>query len=176
MGEAEVTRFLTHLAVDGKLSASTQNQALSAILFLYRHVLGSQLAWLDDVVRAKRPSHLPVVLMREEVAAILRELHGVERLMASLLYGSGLRLLECCRLRVQDVESSRSELTIRNGKGAKDRVAPLPCFNARSEQPCCARASLSVPPATRCDIPSPRISSRTATTSAPSRSCLATAT
>ena len=126
MGGTEVTRFLTHLAVDGKVSASTQNQALSALLFLYRDVLGVELAWLDEVVRAKRPVRLPVVLSRDEVRAILAELHGVERIMASLLYGAGLRLLECCRPRVQDVEFARGELTVRSGKGAKDRVAPLP--------------------------------------------------
>ena len=126
MGSAEVTRFLTHLAVEGKVSASTQNQALSALLFLYRDVLGVELAWLDDVVRAKRPARLPVVLSRDEVRAVLSELHGVEQTMASLLYGAGLRLMECCRLRVQDVDFARGELTVRSGKGAKDRVAPLP--------------------------------------------------
>jgi integron integrase len=126
MGGPEVTRFLTHLAVDEHVSASTQNQALSAVLFLYRDVLRVELPWLDGVVRAKRPAHLPAVLTRDEVAAILHELHGVERIMASLLYGAGLRLLECCRLRVKDVDFTRRELTIRNGKGARDRVAPLP--------------------------------------------------
>ncbi len=126
MGGAEVTRFLSHLAVEEHVSPSTQNQALSALLFLYRDVLSVELPWLDDVVRAKRPAHLPVVLTRGEVAAILAELHGVERIMVSLLHGAGLRLLECCRLRVMDLELSRRELTIRSGKGAKDRVAPLP--------------------------------------------------
>jgi integron integrase len=126
MGGPEVTRFLTHLAVAMRVSASTQNQALSALLFLYREVLDVELPWLGDVVRAKRPVHLPVVLTREEVAAILHELHDVERIMASLLYGAGLRLLECCQLRVKDVDLDRRELTVRSGKGAKDRVAPLP--------------------------------------------------
>ena len=126
MGGPEVAKFLTRLAVDGHVSASTQNQALSAVLFLYRDVLQTELPWLDDVVRAKRPLHLPVVLTREEVAAILHELHDVERIMASMLYGAGLRLLECCRLRVKDVDLARRELTVRSGKGAKDRVAPLP--------------------------------------------------
>ena len=126
MGGPEVTRFLTHLAVDGHVSASTQNQALSAVLFLYRDVLQTELPWLDDVVRAKRSQHLPVVLTRKEVAALLHELHGVERIMASFLYGAGLRLLECCRLRVKDVDLARCELTVRSGKGDKDRVAPLP--------------------------------------------------
>jgi site-specific recombinase XerD len=97
MGAAEVTSFLTSLAVDGKVAASTQNQALSALLFLYREVLVIELPWLDDVVRAKRPQHLPVVLTRDEVRGVLQELTGVHRLMAVLLYGSGLRLLECCR-------------------------------------------------------------------------------
>ncbi len=126
MGGPEVTRFLTHLAVDEHVSASTQNQALSAVLFLYREVLRVELPWLDDVVRAKRPVHLPVVLTRDEVAAILAELHGVERIMASLLYGAGLRLLECCRLRVKDVELAPGARDVRRGQGAKDRVAPLP--------------------------------------------------
>ncbi len=126
MGAAEVTRFLTHFAVDGRVSASTQNQAMSSLLFLYRDVLGIEIAWLDDVVRAKRPLRLPAVLSRDEIGALLAELNGTTRIMASLLYGAGLRLLECCQLRVQDVEFSRRELTIRNGKGAKDRVAPIP--------------------------------------------------
>ena len=96
------------------------------MLFLYREVLRRELDWLDDVVRAKRPMHLPSVLTRDEVAAVLRELHGVEKLMASLLYGAGLRLLECCRLRVKDLDLARLELVVRDGKGAKDRVAPVP--------------------------------------------------
>src|SRR5262245_33521403 len=126
MGAAEVTAFLTSLAVQGKVAASTQNQALSALLFLYREVLGIELPWLDDVVRAKRPVHLPVVLTREEVRAVLQHLDGVPRLMAVLLYGAGLRLLECCRLRVKDVDFATSQLTIRDGKGHKDRATMLP--------------------------------------------------
>jgi integron integrase len=126
MAADEVTRFLSHLAVEGKVSASTQNQALSALLFLYRDVLGRELSWMDEIVRARRPSRLPVVLARGEVAALLRELEGVEKLMASLLYGAGLRLLECCRLRVKDIEFSRGELLVRDGKGGKDRVTLLP--------------------------------------------------
>ncbi len=126
MAADELTRFLSHLAVVGMVSASTQNQALSALLFLYRDVLGRELAWMDEIVRARRPARLPVVLARGEVAALLRELHGVERLMASLLYGAGLRLLECCRLRVKDIEFSRGELLVRDGKGGKDRVTLLP--------------------------------------------------
>jgi integrase len=102
----EATRFLSSLAVEGQVAASTQNQALGALLFLYRDVLELDLPWLDGVVRAKRPERLPVVLTREEVAAVLRPLTGVPRLMASLLYGSGLRLLECCRLRIQEIAFS----------------------------------------------------------------------
>ncbi len=126
MGAPEITSFLTDLAVRGKVSASTQNQALSAILFLYRDVLGAEVAWMDEIVRAKRPVRLPVVLTREEVAATLGQLSGTTWLMASLLYGSGLRLLECCRLRVKDVDLHRREIVVRDGKGQKDRVTLLP--------------------------------------------------
>jgi len=103
MGAPEITRFLTALAVDRKVAASTQNQALGALLFLYRDVLDLDVPWLDGLVRAKRPQRLPVVLTRDEVRAVLQRLNGAPRLMAYLLYGAGLRLLECCRLRVQDV-------------------------------------------------------------------------
>jgi integron integrase len=126
MGAPEVTAFLTSLAVHDKVAASTQNQALSVLLFLYREVLGVELPWLDDVVRAKRPQHLPVVLTRDEVRAVLQRLDGVPRLMALLLYGAGLRLLECCRLRVKDVDFATNQITIRDGKGHKDRVTMLP--------------------------------------------------
>jgi integron integrase len=126
MGAPEITRFLTSLAVDGKVAASTQNQALSALLFLYREVLEVDLPWLDDIVRAKRPQRLPVVLTRDEVRAILRRLEGTPRLMAYLLYGAGLRLLECCRLRVQDVDFRSNQIVVRGGKGDKDRVTMLP--------------------------------------------------
>ena len=126
MGEAEVTQFLTSLATLGKVSASTQNQALAALLFLYRNVLGHELGWLQGVVRAKRPVRLPVVLSREEVSAVLRQIRGTPWLMASLMYGSGLRLLECARLRVKDVDLRRREITVRDGKGRKDRVTVLP--------------------------------------------------
>ena len=128
LGAAEVTRFLSSLAVDGRVAASTQNQALGALLFLYRDVLEVDLPWLDGVVRAKRPERLPVVLTREEVAAVLRPLTGVPRLMASLLYGSGLRLLECCRLRIQDIDFARNQIVVRGGKGDKDRVTMLPAM------------------------------------------------
>jgi len=126
MGAPEVTRFLSSLAVQGKVAASTQNQALSALLFLYRYVLHQDLPWLEDVVRAKRPKHLPIVLTRDEVRAVIFELHGTPRLMATLLYGSGLRLLECCRLRVQDVDFAMNQIVVRDAKGAKDRVTVLP--------------------------------------------------
>jgi integron integrase len=126
IGEAEITTFLTHLAVRGRVSASTQNQALSALLFLYRDVLRRDLEWLDSIVRAKRPAQLPVVLSRQEAAALLSGLYGTPRLMASLLYGSGLRLLECCQLRVKDVDFHRGEITVRDGKGRKDRVTIFP--------------------------------------------------
>ena len=108
------------------MAASTQNQALSALLFLYRHVLDQDLPWLDDVVRARRPTRLPVVLTRDEVRAIVAELHGTTRLMATLLYGSGLRVIECCRLRVQDIDFGMNQIVVRDGKGNKDRVTILP--------------------------------------------------
>ena len=126
MGAPEVTRFLSALAVEGKVAASTQNQALSALLFLYRYVMHQDLPWLDDIVRAKRPKRLPIVLTRDEVRAVITELHGTPRLMATLLYGSGLRLLECCRLRVQDIDFAMNQIVVRDGKGAKDRVTLLP--------------------------------------------------
>ncbi len=126
MGEAEVSQFLSALATQAKVSASTQNQALAALLFLYRDVLGQGLEWLDGLVRARRPARIPIVLTREEVGAVLRPLRGVEWLMASLLYGSGLRLLECCRLRMKDVDLERRELVVRDGKWQKDRITVLP--------------------------------------------------
>ena len=126
MGAVEVTAFLTSLAVRDRVAASTQNQALNALLFLYRDVLHIELPWLDGLVRAKRPEHLPVVLTREETQAMIDLLDGVQRLMALLLYGAGLRLLECCRLRVQDVDFATNQITIRDGKGGKDRVTMLP--------------------------------------------------
>lgn len=126
LGEAEVTAFLSTLATRDGVSASTQNQALSAIIFLYGAVLGKKLEWLDNVVRAKRVARLPVVLTRDEVRAILGELRGTPWLMVSLMYGAGLRLLECARLRVKDVDFARLEITVRNGKGGKDRRTMLP--------------------------------------------------
>jgi len=126
MGAAEVEAFLTHLAVDGLVSSSTQNQALSALLFLYREVLGQDLPWMQDMVRAKRPARLPVVLTPTEVAAVLERMQGTHGLMARLLYGTGMRLMEVVRLRVKDVDFERSEVLVRDGKGGKDRVTMLP--------------------------------------------------
>jgi site-specific recombinase XerD len=126
LGGAEVTAFLSSLATSGAVAASTQNQALAALLFLYREVLGVELPWLDDVVRARRPARLPVVLSRDEVQAVLGRMGGTPRLMGTLLYGSGLRLLECCRLRVKDVDFARRQLVVREGKGDKDRLTMLP--------------------------------------------------
>lgn len=131
MGRVEVERFLTHLAVQQNVSASTQNQAFSAVLFLYREVLARPLVGIDDVVRAKRPIRLPVVLSREEVAAVLGYLTGAPLLMCSLMYGGGLRLLETCRLRTKDLDFERGEVTVRTGKGGKDRVTILPNRLAR---------------------------------------------
>jgi site-specific recombinase XerD len=125
MGAAELTQFLTSLAVQGKVAASTQNQALSALLFLYREVLGHEVPWLDDLVYAKRPRRLPVVLTRDEVRALLGHLQGVPRLMALLLYGAGLRVLECARLRVKDIDFSQNQIVVRAGKGDRDRVTML---------------------------------------------------
>jgi integrase len=126
MGALEVAAFLTALAVRERVAASTQNQALSALLFLYREVLGVELPWLDDLVRAKRSQYLPVVPTREEVRAVIRGLDGVTRLMTAMLYGAGLRLLECCRLRIKDIDFSTNQITIRDGKGGKDRTTMLP--------------------------------------------------
>lgn len=126
MGATEVSAFLSSLAITAKIAASTQNQALNAILFLYRDVLKIALPWLEDVQRAKRPKHLPVVLTREEVKRILAGLEGTVWLMAGLTYGAGLRLMECLRLRVKDLGLDRGELLIRDGKGQKDRVTMLP--------------------------------------------------
>ena len=126
LGAAEVESFLSHLATEGNVSASTQNQALSALLFLYREVMGIVLPWMDTMVRAKKPQRLPVVLNRSEVALVLERMEGVYGLMARLLYGTGMRLMECCRLRVKDVDFGQREILIREGKGAKDRVTMLP--------------------------------------------------
>jgi integron integrase len=126
MGEPEVTAFLSHLAVKGRVAASTQNQALSALLLLYQQVLNLKLPWFGEVIRAKRPKRLPVVLSRDEVDRVLAALDGAYRLIGMLLYGSGLRLLECLRLRVKDVDFALGQLVVREGKGDKDRRTMLP--------------------------------------------------
>jgi integron integrase len=126
LAEPEINAFLTHLAVEEKVAASTQTQALSALLFLYRFVIGYEIGELQEIVRAPKSVRLPVVLTKDEVAAVLAELNGDVGIIASLLYGSGLRLMECLRLRVQDIDFTRNEIVVRNGKGAKDRVTCLP--------------------------------------------------
>lgn len=126
MGKREVEQFLSHLAVERNVAASTQNQALSAILFLYKEVLEQDIGWLDNVERAKRPARLPVVLTATEVRAVLAHLEGRHRLMANLLYGAGLRLMECVRLRVKDLDFEYRQITVRDGKGQKDRLTLLP--------------------------------------------------
>ena len=126
MGGPEVEAFLTALAVDNKVAASTQNQALSAVLFLYRDVLEQELPWLGNVVRARNPHRLPVVLTRAEVQQVLARMNGTAWLIASMLYGAGLRISECLQLRIKDMELSRRELLIRDAKGQKDRITVLP--------------------------------------------------
>jgi integron integrase len=126
LGARHIEAFLTHLAVDGKVSASTQNLAKSALLFLYREVLEIKLPWLDNITQAKAPRRLPVVLTVAETQAVLSRLSGSHALIASLLYGSGMRLMEAVRLRVKDVDFARREILVREGKGFKDRVTMLP--------------------------------------------------
>jgi integron integrase len=126
LGADQVEQFLTHLAVAGKVSASTQNQAKSALLFLYKEILEIELPWLDNVERAKTPKRLPVVLTQEEIQQILAHLEGTNQLIVRLLYGTGMRILEALRLRVKDIEFTRKEILIRDGKGFKDRVTVLP--------------------------------------------------
>src|SRR5262245_44664870 len=126
MSAAEIERFLSHLAVEGRVAASTQNQALASILFLYREVLEIDLPWIDNVVRARTPARVPVVLPRADVQRLLDHLHGELHLVAQLLYGSGLRLMETLRLRVKDVDFDYSQIVVRDGKGSKDRVTILP--------------------------------------------------
>ena len=126
MGVPEISAILSYLAVDRKVSPSTQNQALSAILFLYQKVLEQKLDWLEDVVRAKRPRRLPVVLTQDEVTSLLEEIHGANGLVARMLYGTGMRQMECLRLRVKDVDFHYQQIHVRSGKGNKDRVTMLP--------------------------------------------------
>jgi integron integrase len=126
LGSEDARQFLSYLANDRRVSASTQNQALCAILFLYRHVLRTGLDWIDHIEPARRCAKLPVVMTRDETKAVLEQMTGTSWLMASLLYGSGLRLTECCRLRVKDIDFDRCEIAVRSGKGRKDRVTVLP--------------------------------------------------
>jgi integron integrase len=126
MGSKEITTFLTDLAVEGHVAASTQNQAFNALLFLYRQVLKLEMPDIKDTVRARQPRHLPVVLTREEAEAIISRLSDTNRLITSLLYGSGLRLMEAIRLRIKDIDFARLELIVRDGKGQKDRITMLP--------------------------------------------------
>jgi integron integrase len=142
MGAPEIELFLNHLANERNVAASTHNQALSALLFLYGDVLGIQLPWLGKIERPKRPSRLPVVLSRDEVRALLAQLDGLPALMAALLYGTGLRLMECVRLRVKDLDLDRGEILVRQGKGGKDRVTMVPrsLVSPLRRQLACARA------------------------------------
>lgn len=126
MGAREVTKFLSHLATERDVAAATQQQALSALLFLYRHVLEIDLPWLDDLVRPKKPARLPTVLNHDETARLLASVASGHGLMVRLVYGTGMRLMECLRLRIKDVDFVRGEILIRDGKGAKDRVTILP--------------------------------------------------
>ena len=125
MGAAEISEFLSDLAVRHKVASPTQTQALSALLFLYRRVLGVELPWIDTIVRARKPAKLPVVLSVDEVRLLLAQLDGIYWLIASLLYGSGLRLMECLHLRVKDIDFEARQITVRSGKGQKDRVTVL---------------------------------------------------
>ncbi len=126
LGPGDIERFLTSLAVGRNVAAATQNQAQSALLFLYREVLGTKLPWLDGIARAKAPRRLPVVLSPDEVDRLIGRLPGTHRLLAALLYGTGMRIMEGLRLRVKDVDFGRNEILVRDGKGAKDRIAMLP--------------------------------------------------
>jgi integron integrase len=126
MGSQEIEAFLTHLAVDQKVAASTQNQALNALLFLYRHVLRQDLDLPIEAIRAKRPKRLPTVMTREEVQRVLAALSGTHQLISKVLYGSGLRLVECLRLRVKDVDFAQHQIIVRDGKGMVDRITVLP--------------------------------------------------
>ena len=126
MGDVEINTFLSHLAVEGHVAASTQNQALAALLFLYREALGLEVPWLECLVRARRPARLPVVLSRDEVRRLLTGVRGTPNLVCRLLYGTGMRLLEGLQLRVKDLDFERNEILVRNGKGGKDRHTMLP--------------------------------------------------
>jgi site-specific recombinase XerD len=184
MGAPEIVQFLTDLAVERHVAAATQNLARTALLFLYREILDIELPWLEGVQHAKRPSQLPVVLSRTEVRQVLERLKGTHRLIGSLLYGAGLRIMEGVRLRVKDVDFERREILVRDGKGAKDRVTLLPRSalarlrtHLRSVRVLHVTLASSSPRRRiRCAIPSQRISSNPVTTSAPCRSCWDTPT
>ncbi len=141
LGGADVERFLSALAVQGNVSAGTQNQALAALLFLYRKVLDMALPWMDSIVRAKRPRRLPTVLSRSEVERLLVRIDGTTGLIARILYGSGLRIIEAVRLRIKDIDFERGELTVRDGKGGKDRRTPLPRAIALALRDQCERVA-----------------------------------
>src|SRR3989442_12640936 len=126
LGSEHISQFLTHLAVNGQVAASTQNQALNALIFLYRQVLKIELPQLEGIVRAPQKRRLPVVLTREETEAVIARLNHTNHLIASLLYGSGLRLMEAVRLRVKDIDFARGEIVVRDGKGEQDRMTMLP--------------------------------------------------
>jgi integron integrase len=126
MGEKEINAFLKHLAVNRNVTASTQTQALSAILFLYKEVLGEKIGFIENIYRAKKPRRLPVVFSRREVREIMRHLSGEKWLMANIIYGAGLRLMECLRLRIKDVDFAYNQITVRDGKGQQDRITMLP--------------------------------------------------
>lgn len=126
MAESEINAFLTNLAVKDRVSASTQTQALSALLFLYRHVIGREVGNIEGLIRARKPKRLPVVLTREEVKSVIGTMNGIHCIMAGLMYGAGLRLMECLRLRVQDIDFAGSQIIVRDGKGAQDRITMLP--------------------------------------------------
>jgi integron integrase len=126
LGPSELSQFLSSLATEQHCSASTQSQALSALVFLYRYVLQEPFEWLTELVHAKRPIRLPTVLTRREVAQVLRNMHSTTQLMAALMYGSGLRLMECCTLRVKDIDLERNAIVVRDGKGQKDRTTMIP--------------------------------------------------
>jgi integrase len=140
-GAAEVEAFLTHLATQRQVAASTQNQARSALLFLYKEVLHCELPWLDGVETAKRPARLPVVLTEDEARRVLDGTRGTSGLVLRLLYGTGMRILECLRLRVKDVEFARREIVVREGKGLRDRVTMLPESSATNSPAICGASS-----------------------------------
>jgi site-specific recombinase XerD len=178
MGGPEIEAFLTHLAVEGHVAASTQNQALSALLFLYRDVLHQELNYPIDAVRAKPSQHLPAVLTKDETRCVIAQLSGIHQLQAKLLYGSGLRLLECLRLRVKDLDFERRAIIVRDTKGDEDRVTTWmrAACKKPSARPPAPPASTSASPVIPSATPSPPTCSRIIMTSALSRSSWATRT